>query len=366
MRRMGLGIGGSLLLGNAAPRLSAQSRTVPTRAPELALINLAGNENPFGPSPRVSARIAREIANSCRYPFRESRILQEDIAAMEGVEPDQILLGKGCDEILSMAGAALTGPTTSFVSARPTYRQLQEYAKKGGATEIEVDHDKKTMQHDLTAMANATRDDTSLIYICNPDTPTGTRLPPEEIEAFVKKMSGHCPILIDEVYLDLLETFAEETQVKLLHQGYPVIITRSFSKLHAIAGLRIGYAIASAEVISKMAEQRMSSLNFLGVAAARASLHDTTFHNLSRRQIQAGRNRFTALLDELKLPYTPSDGNFVFHYTGIKNEEYQQLMREKGFLVGRTFPPYDQWNRLSIGNETEMRAYEQAMREVFG
>lgn len=361
---MGLGAlgmaAGGRLLGQTAP--SAVDQTL--KYPELKFINLAGNENPFGPSRRVTMAIMKEVRNVSRYPFREEVILTEKIAEKEGVEPENILLGIGCDEILSLTSAAFAGPGTSVVATRPTYLQLMEQAEKRGAHVYWVDHD-KNMRHDLDRMLEVAKEHASeLVYVCNPDTPSGTIRSASDIESFCKKASEGATVFLDEVYLDLLDDFEKQTQVELVRQGYPVIVGRSFSKMHGLAGSRIGYAIATPEIIEKLGKNKMTSPSYLGVTSAIASVDDVAFHAQSRRLIGEGRERFCGLLDRLNLHYTPSVGNFVFHHTGIEIREYQKVMKAHGFLVGRPFPPYEDWCRISIGTNEEMAAYEKAMLAV--
>lgn len=369
LRRTGLGAAAAVGLpalasGQTAPRTGTPAPEAVLRYPDLKYINLAGNENPFGPSPAVSVTVGRNIAMSCRYPFREEVILADLIAEAEGLRAENVLLGNGCDDILSMAGAEFGRPGARIVATEPTYLQLMEYAERRGAHVDWVPHT-ASMHHDLDALASAITPETTLVYLCNPDTPSGTMLPASEIEAFCREVAPRVTIFLDEVYLDLLEDFREQTQTALVEEGLPVIIGRSFSKMHALAGHRVGYALASPDLIERLGRHKMSSLNFLGVAAARVSLEDRNFHAYSRRKIAEGRTRFCALLEELRLPYTPSHGNFVFHHTGIPIREFQAMMKERDFLVGRPFPPYDDWCRISIGNDEEMRLYERAMREVF-
>lgn len=332
--------------------------------PELKYINLAGNENPYGPSPAVSMAIMKEVRNSCRYPFREEEILKSLLAKKEGVTSDCILLGNGCDEILSIAGDLYGYPQSNIVAASPTYLQLMHYAEKRGCKIKWVPH-RKDMTHDLAGMEEAVDLDTSLVHICNPDTPSGTLLPPESIEGFCRRVGERSTVFLDEVYLDLLDDYESQTQIELVRQGAPVIIGRSFSKLHGLAGLRVGYAVARPDIIERLSARRMSSMNYLGVIAAIASVGDKSFHAQSTRLITKGRERFCSVLDDLSLPYTPSCANFVFHYTGIPVREFQTAMKKRNFLVGRPFPPYDKWCRISIGSESEMKAYESAMHEVF-
>ncbi|MBK1876956.1 pyridoxal phosphate-dependent aminotransferase [Pelagicoccus mobilis] len=358
---LGLALGGSLLgqaSGPAAKRLE--------RYPELKHINLAGNENPFGPSQKVSMAIMREVKNSCRYPFREEEILKERIAEKEGLKPENVILGNGCDEILSLAGIAFGGDGNTVVATRPTYLQLAEQAEKAGGHVEWVDHS-VSMHHDLGAMMERSRrKSANLVYICNPDTPSGTVLPPEEIRSFCVEACKTSTVFLDEVYLDLLDDYEQQTQVDLIREGYPLIIGRSFSKMHGLAGHRIGYAIASKEIVQEMGKRKMSSPGYLGVIAALASLDDRDFHEQSKRLIAKGRERFCSQLDSYGLKYTPSVGNFVFHHTGIEVREFQKRMKAHGFLVGRPFPPYEDWCRISIGTPAEMSAYEGAMAKVFG
>lgn len=366
----GLGaVGAALYFGRgtlAAQSAPAAAATAGRPAdPERAIINLAGNENPFGPGREVVAEIMREAANSCRYPFREEIRLREEIAAIEGVKPEAIIVGNGGDEVLSMIGAIYGAPGKNLVASEPGYLQCPEYAERQGAHIRWIKHT-ASMQHDLPAMEAAIDADTSLVIVCNPDTPSGTKLEADALSAFIDRVSQRCAVLVDEAYLELVgDDYRKETQTRWSQAGRPVMVLRSFSKMYALAGLRIGYAVSTPEIIERLEKKRMSSLNYLGVAAARVSLRDTRFPAYSRRKIAEGRERFCALLDELKLPYTPSCANFVFHRTGIPIRKFQDLMREKGFFVGRPFPPYDDWVRISIGTELEMKRYAEAMRAVF-
>lgn len=342
----------------------AAARDWAARYPDLKLINLAGNENPFGPSRRVSLAIMRAVSESCRYPFREEQVLKEMIAGKEGVVPEAIVLGNGCDEILSMAGAVYGAPGKEVVASEPTYLQLVEKAEHHGATAVWVPHD-KGMRHDLAAIYAAINENTSIVYVCNPDTPSGTIKKASEMKDFCETVAGEgVPVFLDEVYLDLLDDFDAQTQVELVHRGLPVMIGRSFSKMHALAGHRIGYAVTTPEMARRLEAERMSSLNFLGVVAARESLLDDAFHRHSRRKIREGREGYEALLTSLDLAYTPSVCNFVFHYTGIPIREFQAKCKERGFFAGRPFPPYDDWCRISIGSQAEMNAFAPVLRDI--
>lgn len=351
----------------ALGRNVAQGEELVRPPPEGRHVNLAGNENPFGPSPAVVQRIVRAAPESCRYPFREEFVLKELLARKEGVPLDHLVLGNGADEILALAAAVHLGPDTEVVATAPTYFQLTDYARNLGATVRWVPHVPGTMQHDLPAMAAAVGTRTRLAYVCNPDNPTGTVLPPGAVEAFCRAVAPRVPVVVDEVYLELGDDWAAATQVPLVRAGLPVIIVRSFSKMHGLAGHRIGYAVTTPTLAAALQRRQMSSVNYLGVIAARESLFDQKFHAWTIGRIRAGRERFCALLDELGLRYTPSAGNFVFHDVGRPVTEYQEQMKARGFLVNWPHAPverYPTWCRTSIGTDREMAEHAVAMRAV--
>ena len=369
---MGLGLGGRAGSGLRAQEAAA---TAPAPGelwrppPEGKHINLAGNENPFGPSPAVVRRILKAAPESCRYPFREEFVLKEMLARREGVPVENIALGNGCDELLALAAiVALGGKQRELVAAHPTYFQLPDYAENMGATVRWVPHRRDTMQHDLAAMAAAVGADTGLVYVCNPDNPSGTMVDAAELTAFCREVAPRAPVFLDEVYLELVDDWPTLTQVQLVRDGLPVMIGRSFSKMHGLAGHRIGYVVTTPELARRLEGRRMSSVNFIGVAAARESLFDLDFHRWTIGKIREGRERFYDVCDELGLTYTRSHGNFVFHRTGIPMGDYQEMMKARGFLTGwphDPVEPYVDWCRVSIGTDSEMAQYAAAMRAVF-
>lgn len=369
LRTAGLSaLGAALVPGSASTLLAEESDAPPA---EGVHINLAGNENPFGPAPAVVQAIFRAAPQSSRYPFREEYALKQALAKREGVSVDNIVLTNGCDELLGLAAAlaARSGPPGGeIVVTHPTYFQLTDYGTKLGLTARWVEHDPATMRHNLVGLAAAVSPASRLVYACNPDNPTGTLRSAAEIAAWCREIAPRCPIFLDEVYLELEPDFAAQTQVPLVRAGLPVIIGRSFSKLHGMAGHRIGYGVTTPELAAALTRWQMSSVNYIGVAAARASLLETDFLHYSARKIKEGRARFCALLDELGLQYTPSHGNFVFHRVGRPALEYQAAMKQRGFLVGwphAPVAPYLDWCRVSIGTDREMEKLAAAMRAEF-
>ncbi len=368
LRSAGLTALGAALLPRAASLYGAEE----SPPPEGAHINLAGNENPFGPAPAVIQAIFRAAPQSSRYPFREEYALKEQLAKKEGVAVENIVLTNGCDELLALAAVhaahSASGAAGEIVATHPTYFQLTDYAAKTGLTVRWVGHDPVTMCHDLTGLAAAANSSTRLVYVCNPDNPTGTLRSPAEIAAFCREVAPRHPVFLDEVYLELESDFAAQTQVSLVREGLPVIIGRSFSKLHGMAGHRIGYGVTTPQLASALGRWQMSSVNYIGVAAARTSLHEVDFLHYSARKIAEGRARYCALLAECGLRYTPSHGNFVFHQVQRPSVDFQAAMKARGFLVGwphSPVEPYLDWCRVSIGTDEEMTKFAAAMRAEF-
>jgi histidinol-phosphate aminotransferase len=179
-------------------------------------------------------------------------------------------------------------------------------------------------------------------------------------------MAARAPVLVDEAYLDLWEDWPAHTATDRVRAGDPVIVTRTFSKLHGMAGLRVGYALAPPEIIQRLEKHRMTLLGCAGVAAATASYQDLEFQSFSRARLQEGLAITTAALRELKLRHVEQGrGNFVFFDTGGPLADFSAAMRRAGYLVGRPFPPYDTWCRVSMGTVEQMRGFAAALRGYF-
>jgi histidinol-phosphate aminotransferase len=351
---------GAATLGLRGRPAGAQNRS--EKSSEI--IRLIANENPYGPGPAAREALGAAINDSWKYAFRQEGALRELIAEREGVTPRQVMIAAGSGEILKIAGLLYGRAAGEIVAATPTFDFLTSYAQKLGCTlqEVALDSD---MRHDLGAMKRRITGATRLIYICNPNNPTGTLVNGPELREFVAQVSAQTPVLVDEAYLDLSDQWKEHTAVTCVIAEDNVIVTRTFSKLHGMAGLRIGYAIARPDIIKQLENFRMSILNLPGLRAATASYQDLAFQEFSKKKIQAGLNITMELLDELKLAYTRSSGNFILFDTRGSVREFSAAMREKGIMVGRSYAPYTSWVRVSMGTEEDMRVFSAAAREYF-
>ena len=352
----------ALLASRSAP--AQQSAPVPSlaRTPTPGLARLIGNENPYGPSASARQAVIDSLATAWQYPMGAEQPLKQLIAAREGLAPENVMIADGSGEILRIAGLLYGQNGGEVVAARPTFTFLQDYARQLGGTVTEVPLDAE-MRHDLAA---AVTPRTRLLYICNPNNPTGTLIPGPEVRPFVQAMAKRTTVLVDEAYLDLWEDWPQHTATDRVRAGDPVIVTRTFSKLHGMAGLRVGYALASPELIQQLEKDRMTMLGCAGVAAATASYQDLEFQAFYRARLKEGLGITTAALGELKLPHVENGrGNFVFFDTGGPLADFSAAMRRAGYMVGRPFAPYSTWCRVSMGTVEQMRGFADAMRAYF-
>jgi histidinol-phosphate aminotransferase len=326
-------------------------------------IILCWNENPYGPSPAARAAVSATIPLSCRYPDEENRQLIDAIAEHERIGADHLVLGTGSGELLRALGFLHGHGGGEIIAALPTYSELTDYARYSGASLKFVPVDKQH-KHDLSAMRAAVSDRTRAIYVCNPNNPTGTAVQADEIAAFVNALPDHVTTIVDEAYMDFADLYDVASVSSLVMKGKRVVILRTFSKIHGMAGIRMGYAISRPDTSKDLAAATMTSPNIFAVRAARASLGDRNFLADTRRRIVASRRKITGELTRLGRPFAMPQGNFVFFDTGMPLAKFTELMKDRNILVGRPFPPYDNWCRITIGTEPEVSAFLEALGAI--
>jgi histidinol-phosphate aminotransferase len=275
--------------------------------------------------------------------------------------PDRIVTGTGSGELLRALGLLHGRDGGEIIAAEPTYAELTDYAAHAGATLKFVPVD-KDLRHDLPAMRAAVSERTRAIYICNPNNPTGTAIGASAIRAFVESLPERVTAIVDEAYLDFADGVDVHSVADLVASDKRVVVLRTFSKIHGMAGVRIGYAISRPDIATDIAAARMSTANVFAVRAALASLADRPFLTDCRRRILASRTRITTELTRLKLTYAEPQGNFVFFNTGTSLARFTAFMQSRNILVGRPFPPYDNWCRITIGTELEIDAFLEGLR----
>lgn len=333
-----------------------------------AAINLASNENPRGACKDALAAIAATLAESNRYPYALPPLLRADLARLNGVAEDQVLLGCGSSEILRVAVDAFTGPLKPLVTASPTYEAPVNRAASMGTPvfAVPVRHD---LSIDLGAIA-ARVPDAGLVFICNPNNPTGTLHPATAIADFVRDVLRQSPaavVLIDEAYHEYVDHPDYASALPLALESPRVVVSRTFSKAYGLAGLRVGYVLGNAATLRRMARFATPlALNVLGVAAARASLADRALPARERRLNGEARAHTHAVFSRAGYRVIPSQTNFIMVDVRRDARAFQEEARAAGVLVGRPFPPLTTWSRISIGTMDEMQEAGARLVRVLG
>ncbi len=302
------------------------------------------------------------IGSACRYPSDDIDALIDALAIHEGVTAGHIVTGTGSGELLCALGFLHGRNGGEIIAAEPTYTELTNYARRSGASVKFVPVDKQ-LRHDLAAMHAAVSPRTRAIYVCNPNNPTGTAIPAAQLKSFIAALPESVTTIVDEAYIDFVDSPGVGSVANLASSGR-VVVLRTFSKIHGMAGIRVGYGIAHPDTAAEIAATRMSSANIFAMRAARASLGDQRFLTDCRQRIIASRKRVTGELTRLGLAFAEPQGNFVFFDTGMPLQRFSEQMRARNILVGRHFAPFDTWCRITIGTEPEVAAFLTALRAI--
>lgn len=353
---LGAGLGGSLVTPRFLPAVRAAAPSGP--------ILLNSNENPYGPSDKAKAAMTASQVLSARYPDAVEEELCEAIAAHHGVKREQIVLGCGSGEILKMADMAFLSPGRTVVVARPTFEAVILYSKATKAEAVTVGQT-ADFRHDLKAMAAACDARTAMVYVCNPNNPTGTIVSSAELAAFLDAVPKTAVVLVDEAYHHFVEDPSYASVVAKIAAHPNLVVARTFSKIYGLAGMRLGYAVASAANAERLRDQQIySNANAAVLAAAIASLGDPA-HVTQQREALNGTKRY--LCEEFAKDgrrFIPSHANFVMVEVGQDVTPLIDAFRKKGILVGRKFPTMETWLRISIGTRQETEAFVAALRTI--
>ncbi|MBT4149799.1 MAG: aminotransferase class I/II-fold pyridoxal phosphate-dependent enzyme [Candidatus Marinimicrobia bacterium] len=329
-------------------------------------IRMMFNENPYGPSQvaRKAMRKAFSESNlySMRYAKAEFKIL---MAKLNGVTPDYIAVGFGSGEILKKAALMNGIDKGELISPALTFETINRFAKtmKSNVKRIPMDN-KIGIDLDRTAESVGSR--TKLIYLCNPNNPTGSIMGTDQLESFCKTMSKKSIVFVDEAYHEYVTDPNYRSMIDLVKKGHNVIVSRTASKVHGLAGLRVGFAITTPEIAKRLESYLTDSLNVIGLRAAIASYQDERFQAHSIEQNNRAKKIVTNHLDNKGIEYLDSQTNFIFIKTGMNIAKFQPAMEKNGVIVGRPFPPYNKWCRLSMAKPEEMENFNTGMDRVLG
>jgi len=328
---------------------------------------LLANENPWGPSKKAISAIADSASKGNRYVYNSAVEMMETLAKKEGVNPDQVLVAAGSTDILEKTAFALCMKGGNVISADPSYLSLVKTAQAIGATWKNIPL-RTDYAHDLDAMEKAIDENTKLVYICNPNNPTGTMTPASEIRAFIKKVNSRVPVFIDEAYMELLDNADAETAVGMIAEGYDVIIARTFSKIHGMAGLRVGYMVARPErvkMIQGLVRTEMG-LSITSVSGAMASLKDTSFQEYTRKNNKSNREYVFEELKKMGFNPIPSSTNFVLFPVQMPVKELMDKMVERSVGIRGYEIDGKPYGRVSIGTMDELKLFVKSLAAVTG
>ena len=327
-------------------------------------IKLSSNENPYGPSEKVRNSIINAFDEACRYPYSKISELEKMIAEKENIDPKMVVVTGGSNEALRATGRMYGIEKKEIITCQPTYLALLTYAEEFGCkiNWVPLDDD---LKFDLNEIEKRTNNNTSMLFICNPNNPTGTMLDSNKLKDFCISMSKRTCVFVDEAYFEFSLKDGYPSMISLVNKGYDMIVSRTFSKIYGLAGVRIGYMIASPEKTARIRKYLMAGTNILAAHAAIAAYNEDDFFKYSLQKNKEGLNYLYKLFDELGLEYKTSKTNFVFFKSGHHIDKIQKFMKKKSILVGRPFPPYYDWCRISTGKMEDLIIFGNALKEFY-
>ncbi|PZU71537.1 MAG: aspartate aminotransferase [Brevundimonas sp.] len=344
-------LGGGLTAGAlAALPAAAQS---PARSPSRLQLGL--NENPWGPSPRVAPAVRAALGQVKRYVEDEAAAFERQVAAFEGVTPDQVVVG----EVLAPLGlhlALAAGSASRFVHSAPGYAGFTDPAAAVGGRLDPVPLNAR-YENDLPALL-ARADGATALFVVNPHNPSGTVSDPAAFHDFLRQAARKTLVIVDEAYLEYAGDYAARTAAPLVAQGLNLVVFRTFAKVYGLAGLQLGYALAPADLAGRLKAKGVGaphSLDRLALAAGGAALADQDHVRSVVRRTAVERDLYHAWLDRLGWPRTASKANFVFFRAPRSQVEIASVLRDQGVDIGRAHPPLTDWTRISLGLPEENR-----------
>jgi histidinol-phosphate aminotransferase len=360
-----IGVGGGYAVLRSGHEVKASWRALVPRATSSAvnLVRLSSNENPYGPSQAAVKAMTEGFGLAWRYPDEYGDMLVEELARLNNVSVDQVLLGDGSGEILKLAAAAFTNKDKKIVVANPTFEAIARHASVASAEVVKIDLT-PDYSHDLKKML-AAADGAGLVYICNPNNPTASITPKNEISDFLAKLSPATNVLVDEAYHHYVESKDYESVIPLVKQYPNLIVARTFSKIYGMAGLRCGYCVTQRANIERMrTHQIFDSVNIMALVAALASLKDAEQVIQGRKRNSEVKKNVCAELDSLSYRYIPSHANFMMIDLRRDVRPIIGALRTRGVEVGRLFPALPNFMRVTIGTEPQMKAFLTAFRGI--
>jgi histidinol-phosphate aminotransferase len=336
-------------------------------------LRLGSNENPFGYSPKAKEAVIRYIESANYYNRNEVDEMVRVCAEKEGVAPAYILPTAGSGPLLEMTGAAFGREGVNIVTAAPGYPQLTStFAKWGGTIKYVTVNDQ--LGYDFKAMALSIDGDTSMVYICNPNNPTGVLADPAELRRFIMSVPAHVLVFVDEAYLELSAGGVPvNSMAPLVKVRRNLVVSRTFSKAYALAGFRAGYGIGHPDTLARLQRHNIgASPSYLAAIAAQEAVRDQAHLQENVRKYQEVRAYVCKEFDRMGLAYAKPEGAFILFKAGIDSSEFVKKMLDKKIMVTRPFglgpleADYADWVRVSIGTQEDMELFLGATASILG
>ncbi|MEE8638191.1 MAG: histidinol-phosphate transaminase [Candidatus Margulisiibacteriota bacterium] len=344
------------------PAIKGLKEYVPGKTPkEPGVAKLSSNENPFGPSPKALEAIAKETKNLQIYPDQKSILLREALAKKLKIDESCIIVGNGSDEIMQLAAATFLKPGEEVVLPNNTF-SLYEFVTRIFDGKL-VFVDLKNYSQDLEAAATAVTPKTKMLFLCNPHNPSGTMISAKELEVFLKKIPENILVIIDEAYIEFVESKEFPDSLKYVRENKNVLILRTFSKFYGLAGLRAGYGVAKKELVSYMFRVKPPfNVNRLAQAGAKAALDDKEFQAKTYQNNQEGKKYLYAELDKLGLEYKKTESNFIFiNLKKTADQLFMQMMKQGVIIRPLTSFGLPEAIRVSIGTKEQAKRFAAAL-----
>ncbi|KUK37284.1 MAG: histidinol-phosphate aminotransferase [Thermacetogenium sp.] len=328
------------------------------------VIKLASNENPLGPSPAALNALKEAINKVHNYPDGNCYYLKKELANSLHLPEDHFIIGNGTDEILKMLGETFLNPGERVLFAWPSFSEYDFITRLMGARPVTVPL--RNFVHDLDEIARQVDEETKLIFICNPNNPTGTIVGGQDLRLFLNKIPSSVLVVVDEAYYEYVTAPQYTSAVELVKEDKRVIVLRTFSKIYGLAGLRVGYGIAAPEIIQLINRVREPfNVNLLAQKAAVAALQDKDFLEQSRNVVLKGKEYLYDSFVRLKLEYIPSEANFIFVNLKRDSREVFMSLLKEGIIVrtGDIFG-YPTWIRVTVGTPEQNERFIAALEKI--
>jgi histidinol-phosphate aminotransferase len=325
-------------------------------------IRLVFNENPYGPSPKALEAVAKILPKTAYYPGAIEQDLPALFTERHRLDSDQVFLASGSNEGLQAAMMAF-GKQGKVISPSLTYSDHLVYAERLGIA-VERIPLREDMSIDLDAMARAVDDTVGLVYLCNPNNPTGMAIDGDELRSFCRELSPRVPILIDEAYNELTDKPDYTSMIDLVREGANVLITRTFSKIFGMAGLRVGYGMGHPDMVELVKDHVMAWPNGVGLYAAYHSYLDDAFIDFSRQKILQGRAMVNATFRRHGIEPLPSQTNFVYADIGRNASDFKTAMAENNVIIRGAYDGYANYSRVSMGRIEELEVFDRVFSRL--